>query len=258
MRDLARSLSGGLWYNVRMSGDEGLKRADVLTLFHGSEMIVRSPALALGKKNNDYGQGFYCTQDQELACEWACKNRHDGYANRYVLDLTGLSVLNLLDARYSILNWIALLLANRTFSIQDDVASSAREYLLENFLVDLKPYDVVIGYRADDSYFSYAQSFVSNALSLRSLSRAMKLGQLGVQVALVSERAFSNLAFESANPAAKEIYYPKFESRDTGAREVYRTEIRTRRFNPDDVFVMDLMRGRVTRDDVRLQRVVSE
>lgn len=41
----------------------------------------------------------------------------------------------------------------------------ARNYIIDNFGIDLKDYDVVIGYRADDSYFSFAESFIQNVLS---------------------------------------------------------------------------------------------
>ena len=41
----------------------------------------------------------------------------------------------------------------------------ARNYIIDNFGIDLKDYDVVIGYRADDSYFAFAESFVQNVLS---------------------------------------------------------------------------------------------
>lgn len=43
-----------------------------ITIFHGSPEIREKPVYGLGKKYNDYGQGFYCTQNIELAKEWAC------------------------------------------------------------------------------------------------------------------------------------------------------------------------------------------
>ena len=33
-----------------------------------------------------------------------------------------------------------------------------------------KNYDVIIGYRADDSYFAFAQDFLNNAISLNTLN----------------------------------------------------------------------------------------
>ena len=42
-----------------------------------------------------------------------------------------------------------------------------------DFKVDYKDYDIIIGYRADDSYFSYAGDFVNGTLSFSDLSEAM-------------------------------------------------------------------------------------
>lgn len=54
----------------------------------------------------------------------------------------------------------------------------------DNFLIDITGYDVIIGYRADDSYFSFARAFINNEISLTQLSYAMKLGKLGEQIVL--------------------------------------------------------------------------
>ena len=43
-----------------------------LIIYHGSQQIVETPKFGIGKKYNDYGQGFYCTESIELAKEWAC------------------------------------------------------------------------------------------------------------------------------------------------------------------------------------------
>ena len=49
-------------------------------------------------------------------------------------------------------------------------------------------YDVIIGYRADDSYFSFAKDFINNTISVEQLAEAMRLGELGIQIVLKSER----------------------------------------------------------------------
>ena len=151
-----------------------------------------------------------------------------------------------------------MLLKNRTFTLQDEIAVDARNYIIEQYSVDLTEYDVVVGYRADDSYFSYAQSFVANALPLRSLSRALKLGKLGAQTVLVSERAFAQIKFVGAEPTSKDVYYPKFVARDTTARTTYRDEIKKSRSYRDDIFVMDILREEMQNDDPRIQRIVLE
>ncbi len=230
----------------------------IVKLLHGTDHILKTPNYSLGKPHNDYGQGFYCTEVLEMAREWACKENKDGFVNEYNFNTDGLNVLNLLDGKHSILNWIALLLKNRIFTLQDEIAIDARNYITKHYLVDLTGYDVVIGYRADDSYFSYAQSFVSNALPLGSLNQALKLGKLGAQTVLISERAFKQIEFINAEPVDKEAYYPKFLSRDITARTTYQKEIKKSRSYRDDIFVMDILREEMKNDDPRIQRIVLE
>ena len=229
-----------------------------IELLHGSDHVIEKPELSAGKIRNDYGRGFYCTEDLSMAMEWACKNNTDGFVNKYDFDLESLKVLNLLDGDYNILHWMALLLKNRTFRLSNEIALDAREYIIDNFSIDLYDYDVVIGYRADDSYFSFAESFVQNGLSLRSLNEALRLGKLGTQIVLVSEKAFENLSFVCEEPADKTIYYPKFVDRDSSARDAYRNEIRKKPSYKDDIFVLDILREEMKSDDVRIQRIVSE
>ena len=157
-----------------------------IALLHGSDHVIERPDFHLGKRNNDYGRGFYCTQELPMAMEWACKQNTDGFVNKYSLEQDSLNVLNLLDGNYNILHWMALLLQNRTFRLSNEIAVDARDYIIDNFSIDLKEYDVVIGYRADDSYFSFAESFVQNELSLRSFNQALKLRKLGEQTVLIS------------------------------------------------------------------------
>lgn len=60
-------------------------------LYHGSKDIIKQPEHNKGARNNDYGRGFYCTEEIELAKEWACKNQQDGYVNKYELHLHRIS-----------------------------------------------------------------------------------------------------------------------------------------------------------------------
>lgn len=229
-----------------------------ITIYHGSEHVIQNPDLQAGKKHNDYGQGFYCTEDLELAKEWACKNDADGFANMYTLDLTDLKVLNLNSEEYTILNWIAILLKNRVFSLDNTISNTARNYIVEHFSVKVEDYDIIIGYRADDSYFSFADAFINNSLPLRSLNEALRLGKLGEQVALVSEKAFEKIEFVEAIAADSNMYYPKFSSRDLNARKTYRNEIAHAENIFDDIFVLDIIRQEMKNDDTRIQRIVSK
>lgn len=211
-------------------------------IYHGSINIVEKPVFGEGKPFNDYGRGFYCTEYMELAKEWACSSDSDGYANHYQLDLDGLRVLYLNGVEYNILNWLAILLENRKFNVAEGLPQRARTYLLENFKVDYKSYDIIIGYRADDSYFSYAGDFINGTLSLRDLSEAMRLGKLGEQVVLKSKKAFQALTFIEAIKAPREEYFGKYKLRDEEARNKYK-QMTKQPIAENEIYVIDIIRN---------------
>lgn len=221
-------------------------------IWHGSPEIVERPVYGLGKKNNDYGLGFYCTEIGELAKEWACqKPSKDGYANCYELDMEGLSILNLSDKEFTTLNWLAILANNRNFRASTAVSKHGRDYLLDNFLPDISNYDIITGYRADDSYFSFARAFVNNVISLEQLTEAMKLGKLGEQIVLKSKAAFDAIKFVKYEIADSGEYYIKRKQRNELANQQFRLQQEVDDFN--GLFMRDIIRERIDNNDSRLR-----
>ena len=213
-----------------------------MIIYHGSKDIIEKPEFGKGNQKNDYGLGFYCTENVELAKEWACSNNEtNGYANQYEIDLSEYKVLDLREEKYSILNWMALLLRFRTFDVNTPISAQAKEYILENFYVDVEEYDVIIGYRADDSYFSFAKDFINNTISVEQLAEAMRLGELGIQIVLKSKKAFDTVKYISYELAECKEYYVKRVSRDKKARETYLSGYRHNLVS-DGLFVMDIIR----------------
>ena len=222
-----------------------------MTVFHGSEFKIEKPYVGGGKATNDYGSGFYCTESEDLACEWAVTQRHDGYANRYALDMRGLKVLDLNGDGYCVLHWLAVLLRHRSFDVRYGVATLARPYLMENFAVDISKYDVIRGYRADDSYFSFAQDFLSGTISYPQLTVAMRLGKLGEQIVLKSEEAFARIRFRSAKEATRETWLAAKERRDAAARKDY-FDMRKTPYRLEDLSIQKIMEERIKPGDPRL------
>ena len=229
--------------------------AEKIIVYHGSSKIIEKPVWGMGNPNNDYGLGFYCTENEELAKEWACSSESNGYANKYSLDLTDLSVLSLTNGEYNILNWLFVLLENRQFRISGDIATQAKEYIFDNFAVDYKKYDVIKGYRADDAYFSFANAFLNNTISVSQLEKAMVLGKLGEQVVAISQKAFNAFEFIEATVAPNEMYLPKKMARDSAARDEFKKE-KSRGSVLTEKYILDIIREGWKNDDERLQRVV--
>ena len=137
-----------------------------MILYHGSDKIIDKPIYGVGRKNNDFGLGFYCTESDALAREWAVNSLRDGFSNRYTLDTEYLNILRLNSPEYTILNWIAILVEHRLFAIKTPGTARAKRYLIENFGVNVNAFDLIIGYRADDSYFDYAESFLNGCVRI--------------------------------------------------------------------------------------------
>ena len=222
-----------------------------MVLYHGSQYRIEKPYFGGGRAANDYGRGFYCTESESLASEWAVSEKHDGYANCYEFTDDGLSILDLNGTGYTILHWLAVLLEHRTFDTRYGLSTLAKQYLTESFHVDVEAYDVIRGYRADDSYFSFAQDFISGAISYPQLTAAMRLGKLGEQIVVKSRRAFSRLNFISAKEAVREDWLDAKESRDSSARRDY-FDMRKTPYRLEDLSIQQIIQERIVPGDPRL------
>lgn len=227
----------------------------MITLYHGSECVIEVPTYGVGKEHNDFGLGFYCTQSNDLAKEWAVSSARSGFSNRYTLDTEYLNILNLNSPDYTILNWIAVLVEHRVFSIKTPVARRAKRYLIDNFSINVNAFDVITGYRADDSYFDYAESFLNNAISVEQLAQAMRLGKLGEQIVLKSKYAFSRIQYKGFELAEREQYYALRKARDDEANRHYFEMLEE---ESDGLFIQDIMRGGIHNNDPRIPRNLSK
>lgn len=193
-----------------------------ITLYHGNKDKTMIPRFGIGSSKNDYGKGLYTSPDKELAKEWAWGTYSygsKGYLHTYSLSNSGLNILDLTE-KIS-LHWIAELLQNRTFNLEGkEVAKDNKELFLQRYKLDTSNYDVIVGYRADDSYFKYAEDFISGIIYKETIENALRLGQLGIQVFIKSPKAFSQLSLISVEEVPK-TYEQRYTKRDTQARRQY-------------------------------------
>lgn len=189
------------------------------TLYHGSEFIIEKPEYLKGNIHNDYGLGFYCTTNKMLAKEWAARRSGKGYINKYSLRDDRLKILDLTKQPFDdVLYWITLLMHNRELSsnLKNNYPRELK-YLEDNYLIDGNEYDVVIGYRADDSYFHFPEAFVRSEITLESLYTIFNAGELGKQYVLISKRAFELIKFidyQEVSENSKEDYYRRKQGAD--------------------------------------------
>ena len=220
-----------------------------MILYHGSDHIIEKPIFHGGNRHNDYGFGFYCTANPDMAREWSSSAEKCGYLNSYEIDANELRTLNL--DRYPILCWLAVLLENRSFYLDSELAVEACRYLTKEFHVDYEDFDIRTGYRADDSYFSFARDFINGTIPLSKLSKAMKLGELGTQIVLKSEKAIESLRFVASEEVDSSIWFPKRIQRDEKARKEYHSF--DKGYVRGDIYITRILDEEIKSDDTRLQ-----
>ena len=200
-----------------------------ISVYHGNKDGSLIPAYNYGKSNNDYGVGFYTTPDKELAKEWAWSmygHGDTGYVHTFSISVQGLNILDL--TRRDSLHWIAELLYNRRINIdptENTPVSRNIKRFISKYKLNTSIYDIIIGYRADDSYFRYAEAFAYGNLYKETLERVLRLGELGIQVCFKSNRAFQKL--QKVNVESVPIKYKtRYKDRDDRARAAYYDEIK--------------------------------
>lgn len=119
-----------------------------MRVFHGSTTIVESPLVNAGRRNLDFGQGFYVTDLEEQAISWAQQPLNAGkpkFLNIYELDLQGV-----IDYGYRYLHfghydnaWLDFVVGNRR-----------GERLWE-------AYDIVEGGIANDRVFNTIELYIA-------------------------------------------------------------------------------------------------
>ena len=221
-------------------------------IYHGSKDIIQQPVYGYGKTYNDYGLGFYCTESPELAKEWSVSLDRDGYSNRYEIDCDGLSVIHLGSEEYCMMHWLSVLLENREFDMPSSLAAEAKKYITRNFHVEYNACDIVIGYRADDSYFSFAQDFLNGTISYSQLSEAMKLGKLGEQFVLKSRMAFERIRFLDYECTQAQEWYAKKMLRDRTARREYFSSEKMS-WRKGELYIVQILDEEIKPDDPRLR-----
>ena len=226
-----------------------------MKIFHGSQSVIKVPQYGLDKVGNDFGLGFYCTESEDLAKEWSVQPNSDGFANAYELDMTRLNVLRLNTPEFTVLNWMAILVSHRQFKLKVPVAGAAYHYLKSRFAVNVDAYDVVIGYRADDSYFDFAEAFLNNSISVEQLAVALRLGKLGEQVVIKSQEAFGRIRFAGFSTADSALYYPRRQARNDSAGREFEELLSRNDFN--GLYMNAILAQRIGNDDERIPRNIA-
>ena len=185
-----------------------------MRIYHGSSQIVRTPKFGIGRTNNDFGLGFYCTAMEERAAEWAVTFEDNGFVSAYALNSDGLRIIDLCGPQYNILHWIYIISHFREFDPTSALIHQAKEYINRTFPVDFQGCDCIAGYRADDVSFALAEDFLNGRISYQFLKSVLLGAGLGTQFVLKSNRAFERITYAGYETARCIDHYPAKVSRE--------------------------------------------
>ena len=210
---------------------------NTIILYHGTSEKIVEPTYGYGNDKHDYGKGFYLTENINLAKEWAVYRPEEinGYVHKFILNLDGLKVLDF--RKHNVLVWLAELMKHR------DAADSKRYKMLsEKFInkygIESEQYDVIIGWRADASYFYIAKEFVKDNIDIDILEELLTLGDLGIQYCIKSDRAYKNLCElkEEIIIVNYDEFNYKYNERDYNARKAMKELINSDKNKVKNVF----------------------
>ena len=143
-----------------------------MVLYHVGFDIIKNPDIQYGRKNADFGQGFYLTDDKEFSYRWAKERKGvDTIINEYDLDTSGLNVLTLQRGS----QWFDYIYANR------------------NHKADTVSADVIIGPIANDIIYDVMGITTSGILPKENAKKLLMIGGEYKQIVIKSQKAVAQL-----------------------------------------------------------------
>lgn len=138
-----------------------------MRLYHVSQVIIPDPDIHFGRKNADFGQGFYMSPDRDFVMRWAFG---EAYINEYELNINDLEVIHFDRNR----SWYDYIYHNR-----------------KN--IDTLQSDVVIGPIANDTIYDTFGIISSGYLSPEEALSLLLVGPEYTQVVIKTHKAASQL-----------------------------------------------------------------
>ncbi|MBQ7371365.1 MAG: DUF3990 domain-containing protein [Blautia sp.] len=147
-------------------------------LYHTGFQEIREPDLTIGRKNADFGQGFYLTSDKDFSERWAKERKgSQTYVNTYEFCPDGLKILHFERNE----EWFDYIYGNR------------------NGRADcLKEMDVITGPIANDTIYDVMGITTSGILSREQSLQLLQIGPVYQQIAIKSQKAIGQLHWLSA------------------------------------------------------------
>jgi hypothetical protein len=168
----------------------------MIKVFHAGYEEINAPDIHRGRKNADFGQGFYLSDNHEFVSLWVReKSGSDIIINSYELDDTGLKIKRFERDP----EWFRYVFENR-----------------RSFPDELSDMDVIIGPIANDTIFNTMGIITSGYLSDEEALQLLCVGPLYKQIVIKTQRAADKLKFLSSEILSRDVIR---DNRDKAACE---------------------------------------
>ena len=166
-----------------------------MRVYHGSTVIVDAPLVGAGRRNLDFGQGFYVTDLEQQAVSWATRPVNGGkpnILNKYDLDIEAIFLRTYRYKKFDAYDseWLDFVVSNRRGGI------------------DWQNYDIIEGGIANDRVFNTIELYEANLISKEEALDRLKYEKPNNQICILNQEIVDNhLQFiESVNIGKEELH----------------------------------------------------
>ena len=144
-----------------------------MEIYHGSNVVVKTPEIRITKYNKDFYYGFYCTLIEKQATRWATRFGN-GIVNVY--DYEPDESLNILKFDEMTEEWLDFVVACRSGNPHE--------------------HDIVEGPMADDEIYNYIQEFLDGKITREAFWALVKFKYPTHQISFNTKKALKTLTFK--------------------------------------------------------------
>ncbi|MBR2121937.1 MAG: DUF3990 domain-containing protein [Lachnospiraceae bacterium] len=149
-----------------------------MVLFHTGFDTIREPDIRYGRKNADFGQGFYLCPDRDFSERWARSRKgRDTVINTYLLETDGLDIMRFERGE----DWFSYIRDNRRGQADS-----------------LAGYDVITGPIANDTIYDTWGIFTSGLIPDSRVLELLGTGPAYEQTVIKTEKALAQLVWQSS------------------------------------------------------------
>ena len=149
-----------------------------IKVYHGSTVEVKKPDVTYGRFDIDFGQGFYVTQNKEMAYKWAAR-KNSSVVSEYNLNTDELRSITLKADK----QWLDFVAANRGYS--------KTKY-------DVSQLDLIIGPVADDNLYGTMENYFDGSIDAETTVKILNVMDYSEQIVLKTQKAQECIEFVKA------------------------------------------------------------